>query len=110
MGEDMAGQIYSRLEVLFRLGRLAPHPLDLGHRCDLSSKIFSMSSSAADGLSWLAFMRMVCSIVESAAVRINNLIRWASGLSSSGSGKGMVRISRFTSSAALRSPSHFFAG
>jgi len=29
-----------------------------------------MPSSAADGLSWFVCMRMVCSIVESAAIRI----------------------------------------
>jgi hypothetical protein len=38
----------------------------------LSSKIFSMSSSAAAGLSWFVCMRMVCSIVESAVARISD--------------------------------------
>jgi hypothetical protein len=48
-------------------------------------------------------MRMTCSIVESAVARSNILIRWASALSSAGSGIGRGRISRLQSRAWLRS-------
>jgi hypothetical protein len=54
--------------------------------------------------------RMVCSIVESTAARINILIRWASMLSSFGSGIGRVRISRLQSRALSRSHASFSPG
>jgi hypothetical protein len=77
-------------------------------RC--SSRNLPMPSSAAVGLSWFVCRRMVCSIVESAAARINDLSRCASALSSLGSGNGRVRISRLQSRARPRRHSSFSPG